>query len=67
MLLNLGIKSSAASVADPWYTLKEVHSEDQQEALCALGKLAGQACRQIFLGENFMNPVSFIFPYLEEH
>ena len=49
MLPNFRIKSSAASVTDPWYILKEVHCEDQQEALCALGKLAGEFHEPSFL------------------
>ena len=36
----------------------------RERALCALGKQAEQAFRQILPGESFMNPLSFTFLYL---
>ena len=41
--------------------------ETRNKVLCALGNLAKQAFRQIFSGEDFMNPISCIFSYLENH
>ena len=58
------IKSLAAAVTDLQHTLKGV-DRGQDEAVCALGELAEQAFRKIFSGEKFMNPISYIFPYLE--
>ena len=41
------IKSSATTVADLQDTLKGIQGEDQGEALCALGKLAELALREL--------------------
>lgn len=51
---SASIKSLAA--ADLQYTLKGFHSEDQDEALCALGKLAEQTFRAGYFREIFYEP-----------
>jgi len=47
--------------------MKGVQCEGQDEAFCALRKLAEPALWSTFSGEVFMNPVSHFFPYLEKH
>ena len=62
---SIRTKSSPTADDDPQDTLKNVLSEDQDEALCALGKLAEPALRQldIFRG-NFYEPGFLHIPIL---
>ena len=66
---STGIKSLATAVADLQHALKRLQDTVRNEALYALGKLTEKAFRivRFFSGENFMNPISCIFPYLEKH
>lgn len=57
------MKSLATVVADLQNILKGIQ-EDQDKALRALGKLAELAPIYIFSGENVMNLVLYMFPYL---
>ena len=47
------IKSGATAAADLQQPRKGVQGGEQNEALCVLGKLAGQVFRYIFSGADF--------------
>ena len=57
------IKSCAAVAAHLQHPLKESRMESRNEALCVLGKLAGQVLKQIFVGADFMSPI-LISPHI---
>ena len=50
----------ATAVADLQYTLKGIQGEDQDEVLCALGKLAELAIRQLNLFRRESHGPSFL-------
>ena len=57
---SIRTKLLATAVADLQYTLKGIQGEDQDEVLCALGKLAELAIRQLNLFRRESHGPSFL-------